>query len=204
MSAPVVLASASPRRREILGTLGVDFEVDAADVDESRRPGEDARRYVARTAAEKAHTVAERRGSARRGEVVLAADTTVVVDGVLLAKPADDEDARRMLELLSGRTHEVSTAVVALAPSRAVERVVTTSVTFRALDRATIDAYLEHGEHRDKAGAYGIQGLAMGFVTHLVGSYTNVVGLPAAETLELLGAAGALERWPRTPARGAR
>ncbi|MBN8611041.1 MAG: septum formation inhibitor Maf [Deltaproteobacteria bacterium] len=192
----IVLASASPRRREILTTLGLTFEIDVANVDESVLSGESAPAYVQRVASSKARTVASR----RTGSVILAADTTVVVDGAILGKPEDDDDARRMLALLSGRAHEVLTAIAIettkdRAP-RSLARVVRTEVVFRALDRGAIDRYLASGEHRDKAGAYGIQGLAMALVREIRGSYTNVVGLPAAETIDLLVESGALASWP--------
>ncbi len=192
----IVLASASPRRREILTTLGLSFEIDVADVDESVLAAEAATAYVQRVAASKARTVATRRA----GSVILAADTTVVVDGVILGKPEDDDDARRMLALLSGRAHDVLTAIAIEttrdgAP-RSLARVVRTEVVFRALDALAIDRYVASGEQRDKAGAYGIQGLAMGLVREIRGSYTNVVGLPAAETIDLLLEAGALASWP--------
>lgn len=192
----IVLASASPRRREILTTLGLSFEIDVADVDESVLAGETAPAYVQRVAASKARTIAMR----RVGRVILAADTTVVVDGTILGKPADDDDARRMLTLLSGRAHDVLTAIAietndAGAP-RSLARVVRTEVVFRALDAITIDRYVASGEQRDKAGAYGIQGLAMGLVREIRGSYTNVVGLPAAETIDLLLEARAIAGWP--------
>lgn len=192
----IVLASASPRRREILGTLGLAFEIHVADVDESVLAGEPAAAYVARVAASKARTVAARRA----GAVILAADTTVVVDGAILGKPEDDDDARRMLGLLSGRAHDVLTAIAIESGTRSLARVVRTEVVFRALDAAAIDGYLASGEHRDKAGAYGIQGLAMGLVREIRGSYTNVVGLPAAETIDLLLEAGAITRWPAAKA----
>jgi septum formation protein len=197
-----VLASASPRRREILGTLGLHFDVEVSAIDESTAASESAADYVLRIAREKARTVAARltERDASDTRAVLAADTTVVVDAEILGKPEDDADARRMLRALSGRAHEVLTAIVAVTREGSElvvrGRVVRTEVVFRALEDAAIDAYLASGEHRDKAGAYGIQGLAMGFVTDLRGSYTNVVGLPAAETVELLLESGAIARWP--------
>lgn len=194
---PLILASASPRRRELLGTLGLDFQVEVADVDESILEGESPTAYVARTARAKAEAIVARRRALGRAEVVLAADTTVVVDGQILAKPEDDADARRMLTLLAGRTHQVLTAIVVISPSGVCADVIETRVTFRALDARAIAAYVASGEPRDKAGAYGIQGLAMGFVTRIEGSYTNVVGLPAAEVITLLERAGALGEWPR-------
>ena len=197
-----VLASASPRRREILGTLGLSFDVEVSAIDESTILGESAADYVLRIARDKARTVAARiaERDERDPRAVLAADTTVVVDGVILGKPEGDDDARRMLRALSGRAHEVLTAIVVVTREDGETvvrgRVVRTEVVFRSLDEGAIAAYLAHGEHRDKAGAYGIQGLAMGFVTDLRGSYTNVVGLPAAETVDLLRESGAIARWP--------
>lgn len=197
-----VLASASPRRREILGTLGLRFDVEVSAIDEATVPDETAADYVLRIARDKARTVASRIAERDDADAraVLAADTTVVVDGEILGKPEDDADARRMLRALSGRAHEVLTAIVVVTRERGETlvrgRVVRTEVVFRALEEAAIDAYLASGEHRDKAGAYGIQGLAMGFVTDLRGSYTNVVGLPAAETVDLLVESGAIVRWP--------
>ncbi|MBX7193814.1 MAG: Maf family protein [Sandaracinaceae bacterium] len=197
-----VLASASPRRREILGTLGLRFDVEVSAIDEAACAGESPGDYVHRIAGDKARAVAERIAArdASDTRAVLAADTTVVVDGAILGKPEDDADARRMLRALSGRAHEVLTAVVVCSRDRdelvVRGRVVRTEVSFRALEDAAIEAYLSSGEHRDKAGAYGIQGLAMGFVTDLRGSYTNVVGLPAAETVDLLVESGAIARWP--------
>jgi septum formation protein len=191
----IVLASASPRRREILATLGIPFHVELADIDESTDPGEPADRYVARLAREKALAVADRIAP---GPFVLAADTTVVVDGAILGKPVDDEDARRMLRALAGRAHEVLTGldVRSTADRSATHRCVRTEVLFRALDEAEIDRYVASGEGRDKAGGYAIQGLGMGLVREIRGSYTNVVGLPAAEVVELLRAAGAIDAWP--------
>lgn len=197
-----VLASASPRRREILGTLDLRFDVEVSAIDEATVPDETAADYVLRIARDKARTVASRLAERDDADAraVLAADTTVVVDGEILGKPEDDADARRMLRALSGRAHEVLTAIVVVTRERGETlvrgRVVRTEVVFRALEEAAIDAYLASGEHRDKAGAYGIQGLAMGFVTDLRGSYTNVVGLPAAETVDLLVESGAIVHWP--------
>lgn len=187
----LVLASASPRRHELLRGLGVEFAVVVADVDESEHPGEAPAAYVERVARAKAMAVVGRMGMAATGNVVvLAADTTVDVDGQILAKPTDDDDARRMLRLMSGRTHQVHTAVVAWRITGIRTTTVTTGVAFAALDDATIDWYVGRGEHRDKAGAYGMQGAAGAFVERLDGSPTNVIGLPLAETVGLLRAAG--------------
>jgi septum formation protein len=171
----LVLASASPRRQELVRSVGLTFVVDPADVDEREHVGETPVDYVA-----------------RRDDraVVLAADTTVDVDGAILGKPADDDDARRMLRLMSGRTHLVHTAIVCASRAGVVSDVVTTAVTFTPLTERTLDRYLALGEHRDKAGAYGIQGAAGAFVERIHGSPTNVIGLPLAQTIVLLRSAG--------------
>jgi septum formation protein len=190
-----VLGSASPRRREILQKLGLAFEVAAADIDERRLPGELASDYVARLALEKARAVAAR----RLGEcAVLAADTTVVIDDEVLEKPRDLAESERMLRKLSGREHRVHTGVaLLLLPEGDVHRcLVTTRVRFRALPEATLKAYAASGEGMDKAGSYGIQELGQALVSEIHGSYSNVVGLPAAETVELLLSAGVLRKWP--------
>jgi septum formation protein len=187
----LVLASSSPRRQELLRSIGLEFTVVAADVDESERPGEKPIDYVGRVAHDKAMAVVGRLGFGATGEVaVLAADTTVDVDGEILAKPIDDDDARRMLELMSGRTHQVHTAVVGWRISGLHTCTVTTDVTFAELDRATIDWYVATGEQRDKAGAYGIQGAAGALVERIDGSPSNVIGLPLAETVAVLRACG--------------
>jgi septum formation protein len=199
-STPVLcLASVSPRRRELLSQIGVPHIVAGADVDESVLPGEIPREYVTRLAREKALAV---RGA---GQLlpVLAADTTVVLDGVVFGKPRDRVDAVEMLGRLSGRSHEVLTAV-ALADSRGVaERVSTSSVRFRALSVEECSAYWETGEPRDKAGGYAIQGLGAVFIESLSGSYSAVMGLPLFETGQLLQAAG-IECWGAAFARRAR
>lgn len=183
------LASRSPRRAELLRTLGVAFRVLDVEVDETPRPGEPPADYVQRLACEKAR--AGRAAAGGGAAPVLAADTTVVVDGAVLGKPADAADARRMLERLAGRAHEVFTGV-ALADARGDLRciVARTRVRFRALSPREIAAYAASGEPLDKAGAYGIQGLGGALVAGIDGSYSNVVGLPLAETVALLDAAG--------------
>lgn len=180
------LASRSPRRAEFLRTLGVDFAVVDVDVDETPRAHESPAAYVLRLAQEKATS-----GCARtaRSRPVLAADTTVVCDEEILGKPRDAADSRRMLSLLSGRWHIVTTGV-ALAAEDCTAICVQTRVLFRALTAREIDWYWASGEPADKAGAYGIQGLGGAFVTRLDGSYSNVVGLPLAETVQLLDAGG--------------
>ena len=184
---PVIcLASMSPRRRELLAQIGVAHAVVAAHVDESLQPHEPPADYVARLARLKAETVR------RRGEVlpVLAADTTVVLDGTVYGKPHDRADEIKMLAALSGRTHQVLTAV-ALATGRGVAvRVNCSSVTFRDIGRKEMEEYWQTGEPRDKAGGYAIQGYGAVFVTALTGSYSAVMGLPLYETAELLRAAG--------------
>jgi septum formation protein len=194
---PLVLASASPRRREILQKLGLTFSVRSADIDESRRPGEEPLAYVSRLAREKAHAVARLLDG--RGDVaLLAADTTVVIDEQVLEKPRDRADSERMLRALRGRTHRVHTGVCLLLWPQATARelAVTTEVQFRAFDDSTLHGYVASGEGMDKAGSYGIQELGQALVASIHGSYTNVVGLPAAETVELLRSAGVLEVWP--------
>jgi septum formation protein len=184
---PVVrLASVSPRRRELLMQIGVPHIVTGAHIDETARPGEDPRDYVCRMARSKASAV----WNADSSLPVLAADTTVVVDGVIFGKPQDRDDALNMLARLSGRTHQVLTAV-ALATARGVSlRMSRSDVRFRELTPDECAAYWETGEPRDKAGAYAIQGLAGVFIESLAGSYSGVMGLPLFETAELLREAG--------------
>ena len=189
----LVLASASPRRSELLRSVGLQFDIVPADIDESALPGEAPSDYVARLSNEKARVVAERVGD---GAIVIAADTTVDVDGRILEKPMDDADARRMLCLLSGRTHLVHTGVSVVGPGgdgagedRSSTVVVETEVRFVELTDRAIDWYLSTREHEGKAGAYGIKGAAGAFVERIDGSVTNVIGLPLAEALALLSAA---------------
>ena len=187
MSPALVLASASPRRQQLLRGIGLEFTVVPADVDESLHPDEKPVDYVERVARDKAMAVVGKLGMGAAGDVVvLAADTTVDVDGEVLAKPEDVADARRMLRLLSGRTHQVHTAVVVWRISGLQTATVTTDVTFVTLDETTLDWYISTGEHRDKAGAYGMQGAAGALVERVDGSPTNVIGLPLAETVALL------------------
>jgi septum formation protein len=193
---PIILASASPRRREILESLGVGIEVRPSHTDEDALQIDDHDEFVRTAARVKLEDVLST--SHEVAAYVLAADTIVCVDRRRLGKPVDDEDAVRMLELLAGRDHVVRTAV---ALGRVGEgmiecRVVETRVWFRPASRTQLRRYVDMGESRDKAGAYGIQGLASGFVTRLEGSYTNVVGLPAAEVIDLLIEYGALNQWP--------
>jgi len=184
--ADVVLASGSPRRKSMLADLEVDFVVVPADVDESTVTGESAIDYVQRIAVLKAMTV----GSTHPSDVVLAADTTVDLDGTILAKPVDDDDAKLMLRSLSGREHLTHTAVCIARAVTVETALVSTAVTFRVLSDDEINWYVGTGEPLDKAGAYGIQGRAAGFVASIAGSVSNVVGLPLAETTKLLRNAG--------------
>ncbi len=195
--ARIVLASASPRRREILGQLGIAFDVMVADVDETQHADEDPVSYVLRLSEAKARAVLTRLSSEER-LFVLGADTTVVMDEQVLGKPKDLADSVCMLQMLSGREHEVHTAVTVIAhPDALVHSAFkTTRVIFRALSAQVVHAYAQSGEGADKAGSYAIQGLGAGLVTEIHGSYSNVVGLPAAETIGLLQAAGALASWP--------
>ena len=182
----LVLASASPRRRELLRQAGLDPQVRPADIDETPLDGEDPVAHVVRLARAKACAV-----PAAEDEVVLAADTVVIQDGAVLGKPRDEPDAAAMLRRLRGRTHTVVTGVAVAQRSRVIaETAVSTEVVFAAISDAAIAAYVATGEPADKAGAYAIQGGAAGFVTRINGSWTNVVGLPVVETLDLLRNAG--------------
>jgi septum formation protein len=185
MGQTLVLASASPRRHELLGRLGLTFEVLPADVDEAIRPGEPARPYVERIAQEKAQAVAQ----LRPGALVLAADTTVVLDERILAKPGSAEAARQMLAALSGRVHQVLTAVC-LAGAAQASAVVSTEVRFRPLSSPEIAWYVQTGEPLDKAGAYALQGAGGFLVQAISGSHSNVIGLPLGETVALLEQVG--------------
>lgn len=184
----LVLASASPRRRELLDQLGVRYLCDPAHIDESRLPDEAPAAYVQRIARDKAAAVAARHPIPPFA--VLAADTSVVVDGRVLGKPRDKDDALDMLGRLSGRQHTVLTALCLQGAAGVNCQVVATQVEFAVLTRATCDAYLATSEPWDKAGAYGIQGVAGAFVRSIQGSYTNVVGLPLCETWQLLALNG--------------
>ncbi len=189
----LVLASASPRRREILATLGVAFEVVPSGAAEEEREGERPEALARRLARDKALEVSRRVGD----RFVLGADTVVVVEGRVLGKPADDDHARAMLRALSDRWHEVITGV-ALARGGAVleDLAVTTRVHVAPLSAERIERYVATGEGRDKAGGYAVQGVASGFCDRLEGSYGNVVGLPAAETVALLERHGVIAGWP--------
>ena len=191
----IYLASGSPRRRELLQQIGVPFRVMGTSVDEAVRPGEVPAAYVERLAAEKAG--AGWAGSRDEADVpVLAADTAVVLGGKVLGKPVDRRDAEGMLRQLSGRTHEVLTAIALLTVNGLESGISRSEVTFRSLAAQEIRDYWETGEPADKAGAYAIQGRAAVFIADLRGSYSGVMGLPLFETAELLSKAGVWQ-WPR-------
>ena len=183
----LVLASASPRRQEILRTAGIEFRVRPADVDESVGQEEAPAAYVRRLAEAKA------RAAWRRGELTLGADTTVVVDARILGKPADAAEARDMLMLLGGRTHEVLTGYCLYDGTTARTGVEATQVSFLPLSTQEIAEYVASGEPFDKAGGYGVQGLASKFIDRIEGCYFNVVGLPAARIYRLLKELGSGE-----------
>jgi septum formation protein len=183
MSTTLILASASPRRRELLAARGLRFEVVPSAVDETPCPGEPPEAFAQRLAREKACDVARH----RPGTCVLAADTVVIAGANLFGKPTDRDDARRMLRALSGQTHRVLTAVALVdVDGHIAETAVESEVEFRHLTAGEIEAYLDSDEPFDKAGAYAIQGVAQKFVTGVRGSYPNVIGLPVDEVLELL------------------
>ncbi len=181
----LVLASNSPRRQEILTAAGIPFIVRAPNVPEERLPGESPADYVRRLAEQKAFAIPQ-----GEGEVVLAADTVVVLDSLVLEKPRDAADALRMLRLLSGREHEVLTGICLRADPRKIVDATTTSVRFVPLSEQELAAYAASGEPRDKAGAYAIQGLACKFIDRVEGCYFNVVGLPMAMVYRHLKALG--------------
>jgi len=188
-SASIVLASRSPRRSQLLDQIGVVHEVLAVDLDEAREPLETPREYVARVARDKA---ARARATYRvpAGRILLAADTAVALGDELFAKPVDEADCVRMLGALSGRTHEVMTAVAVHDGETLLEQVSVSRVTFRPIEPAERRRYWSSGEPADKAGSYAIQGLGAVFVVRLEGSYSGVMGLPLFETASLLARAG--------------
>lgn len=190
----IILASASPRRRELLGGLGLRFEVVPASIDESEKAGESAVEYVERLGLEKAHAVGDGLKKEQQATLVIAADTIVELDGELLGKPEDPDQAKTMLGRLSGVTHRVHTGVAALLTGCAKPReqvaVATTQVSFHPMTPREIDWYVATGEPMDKAGAYGIQNHGGLFVAGLSGSYFNVVGLPVDLLYRLVGNLG--------------
>ena len=180
----LILASASPRRAELLTTAGFGFDVRPAHVDETPAPGESPEEYALRVARDKASAVS--RHCRESGTAVLAADTVVVASGEILGKPVNDADAERMLKRLSGAVHDVHTAVVLIIDAEHREALVTTRVRLLPLSDDEINWYIATGEPRGKAGAYAIQGYAARFVDHLEGSWSNVVGLPIATVYRML------------------
>ncbi len=181
----LILASQSPRRKEILESAGIAFQVRVANVDESVRSGEAPMSYVRRLAASKAMAVQR-----DAGDIILAADTTVVADGEILGKPEDDNDAKRMLRKLSGKSHEVLTGICLFSGTQMKIDGESTTVHFASLSEEEIEEYVASGEQKDKAGAYGIQGLASKFIISVEGCYFNVVGLPISLVYRHLKAAG--------------
>ena len=186
----IVLASRSPRRAELLRAAGFEFDVHAVEIDETPRPGEAAAAYVERLAIEKAQAVFQELRDTPEGlsphDRVLGADTTVVLDGRILGKPEDRADAIAMLTALSGRAHDVLTGVAIVSAAGVQSGVERTRVWFSAVTDEDIRRYVESGQPMDKAGAYGIQGLASRFIPRIEGSYTNVVGLPVTLVSSIL------------------
>jgi septum formation protein len=192
MNFKIYLASRSPRRGELLGQIGIDFDVLPSDVDESVLTDEAPEHYVLRLAKEKASVCVQR--LAEQGlplRPVLAADTTVCIDGMILGKPENDADAAAMLRRMSDRWHVVHTAVAVADKDRVEVALSSTQVELAPLSDADIEAYIASGEPRDKAGSYGIQGLAGTFIRRIEGSYSGVMGLPIYETAQLLKQFGA-------------
>ncbi|WP_417520847.1 Maf family protein [Marinobacter sp.] len=190
----IILASASPRRSELLTQIGVAFSVQPAHIDETPRASESPGDYVERLAREKALAIS----TDFPGDIVLGSDTSVVLEGAILGKPSDEAEATIMLTRLSGKTHQVMTAIAVTKGEHCESRLVVTDVSFRVLSQGEIAAYVATGEPMDKAGSYGIQGLGGIFVKQLKGSYSAVVGLPLQETAALLANAGCIvwKHWP--------
>ncbi|HPH69478.1 MAG TPA: nucleoside triphosphate pyrophosphatase [Kofleriaceae bacterium] len=184
----LLLASASPRRREMLERVGIALDVVPADIDETPHAPESPAEYVARVALAKARAVAAQASQA----CVLAADTTVTIDGAILGKPDDEAHARAMLQQLSGRTHQVLTAFAIVAPGHALpmQHTVASDVEMVVLSAAMIDDYVACGEWRGKAGGYAVQGIGAAMVAQVRGSVTNVIGLPLAEVVAALASCG--------------
>ena len=179
----IILASKSPRRQELLKLLGLEFTVHTADIDEHMDPSLPPEQEVARVSAEKARAVAK---DCAEEDIIISADTIVVIDGQILGKPKSEADAIRMLNLLSGRRHEVMTGLTVLSGGQSQTRVVRTGIEFRRLTDREIDAYVATGEPMDKAGAYGIQGNFAIHVKEIKGDYNNVVGLPIGRVYQEL------------------
>lgn len=182
----LILASQSPRRAELLSQIGVPFTTLSADIDESILPSETPENYVQRLAQQKAQAGWRASADIAKHRLVLGADTVVVINERVMGKPKDFDDAKAMLNLLSGQQHQVLTAVTVTSGQRFETILVKTDVTFCALSPSQIEAYWQTGEPKDKAGSYAIQGIGGKFVTHIKGSYSAVVGLPLYETNQLL------------------
>ena len=182
----IILASKSPRRKQLLSMMGLEFMVQTADIDETMDLSQTPAHEVAAVSARKAEKIAAQHPQ----DVIVSADTIVVIDGKILGKPKDEQDAARMLRLLSGRTHTVFTGLTVFAGGETKTRVVGTEVTFRSLSDTQIAAYIHTGESMDKAGSYGIQGYGSMFVSHLNGDYFCVMGLPVCTLGEMLREAG--------------
>ena len=182
----LILASQSPRRAELLSQIGVPFTTLSADIDETILPGETPEIYVQRLAKQKAQAGWQASADTAKRRLVLGADTVVVINEQVMGKPKDFDDAKAMLNLLSGQQHQVLTAVTVTSGQRFETILVKTDVTFCALSPSQIEAYWQTGEPKDKAGSYAIQGIGGKFVTHIKGSYSAVVGLPLYETNQLL------------------
>ncbi len=190
---PIVLASGSPRRKQLLEMLRIPFRVISPDVDEHVLPGEEPGHYVTRLSRAKAEAVVRR----APGEVVLAADTTVVLGGALFEKPTSQANAVEMLSRLQGQTHEVMTAVAVARDGELAQALDVSRVTFRPVDRATLEAYVATGEPMDKAGAYAIQGLGAPLIERVEGDFFGVMGLPLRLALDLLARFGRPYRFTR-------
>lgn len=196
MTIPLVLASQSPRRKALLTQIGYEFSCIPADINEDIQPNESAIAYVERLAIEKAETV--KQNLARESLVtennasciVLGSDTSVVFQDKILGKPSNFDECKKQLSMLSGATHQVLTSIAAVYQDKVLSEVITTEVTFKPLTAEEIERYWATGEPQDKAGSYGIQGIAGQFVTHIAGSYSAVVGLPLFETTQLLSQFG--------------
>jgi septum formation protein len=193
MTVRVILASGSPRRRQLLELIGIEHEVMPSNIDETLRPRETPRRHAERLAREKASAIATR----EPGKITIAADTIVVINRKVLGKPRDEDDARRMLSMLSGREHTVITAVAVARGRKLRSAVEEVKVKFRRLREDDIDAYIATGEPMDKAGAYGIQGFGATIVESVNGDYFSVMGLPLARLVILLRDLGVRYRFGR-------
>lgn len=189
-SPSLVLASQSPRRKELLAQLGYEFSIQAADIDESMLEGETASEYVLRLAKQKAQHVLNNLTKDKKNTYVLGSDTSVVFNDKVLGKPENKADCLNTLSLLSGNQHQVLTSIALASDKGVIAEVIKTEVSFKTLSEQEINGYWLTGEPQDKAGSYGIQGIAAQFVKQISGSYSAVVGLPLYETAKLLSAAG--------------